>query len=97
MVVIGKTVKAYILLEGLIALGVFVTIASLLLAQLTQYQDQIRREQERQEALQVAAMAVQTGQSDLTLNGVRVQVIDGEEGLVVYAAGEEVLRLEQVP
>lgn len=97
MVVIAKAVKAYILLEGLIGLGVMVTLTSLVLGQFHQQQVLLAREQERQEVLQVAAMAVQTQQTQLTLNGVQVQLLEGETGIVVYSDGEEVLRLEEVP
>lgn len=95
MVSIKKRLKGYILLESLIALGVLVSIASLVLTQLN-HQHRIMVEQLRQqEVLTVATMAVQTGQSNLSLNGVSVQVVRTDRTITIYDKERVVIGLEK--
>lgn len=93
MVSIKKHVNAYILLESLIALGILVTIASLVLGQLGRYQGEIAEQMREQEVFNVALMAVQTGQSNLSLDGLTVEVVKTDQGLVVYEGGRVVTSL----
>lgn len=93
MVSINKRVKAYILLESLIALGVLVTIASLVLGQLGRHQGEIAEQIREQEVLNLALMAVQTGQDSLSLDGLTVQVKRTDQGLVVYDGERVVMSL----
>lgn len=93
MVSINKHVKAYILLESLIALGVLVTIASLVLGQLGRHQGEIAEQIREQEVLNLALMAVQTGQSSLSLDGLSVQVVQTDQELIVYEGERVVMSL----
>ncbi|MFA9413838.1 MULTISPECIES: competence type IV pilus minor pilin ComGE [unclassified Streptococcus] len=93
MVNIKKQLQAYILLESLIALGVLVTIASLIVGQLGQHQAAVAQRLHQQEVLNVATMAVQTGQSSLSLNGISVQVSRTSSSITVYSEGKEVMSL----
>lgn len=96
MVIIKRQkIKAYILLEGLIAFGLLVTIALLILEQIANQRQVLEMNLARQEALNVAQMAIQTKQDQLKLNGVSVRVEKGKQGVVVYHEQEEILRLVQ--
>lgn len=96
MVIIKRQkIKAYILLEGLIAFGLLVTIALLILEQIANQRQVLEMNLARQEALNVAQMAIQTKQEQLKLNGVSVRVEKGKQGVVVYHEQEEILRLVQ--
>lgn len=96
MVTIKKRqIKAYVLLESLIALGVFVTIISLMLGQVVKDQKRIAKSLHEQEVLAVATMAVQTKAYQLMLNGISVQVVRTAAGLLIIEEGREVLRIEK--
>ncbi|RSJ80919.1 Type II secretory pathway pseudopilin [Streptococcus cristatus] len=87
--------KASILLEALVAMAVFAAIASLLLGQISQSrQEQIRLLQE-EEVLRVARMAMQTGQENLTVNGITVRQIKTDQQLIVYHQEEKVLSVKK--
>lgn len=62
-----RQIKGTILLEALLALGVFAVIASLLLGQITQSRKEAAAILEKEEVLRVAQMALQTGQDHLSL------------------------------
>ena len=87
--------KASILLEALVVMAVFAAIASLLLGQISQSrQEQIRLLQE-EEVLRVARMAMQTGQENLTVNGITVRQIKTDQQLAVYHQEEKVLSVKK--
>ncbi|WP_105096848.1 competence type IV pilus minor pilin ComGE [Streptococcus suis] len=83
--------KAYILLESLVALATLVTICSLILTAVDTGRRRQAWELEQQEVLNLAQMAVQTGQDKLALNGVTVQVQRTDDKIIVYNEGKEVL------
>ena len=94
MVAIKKRkIKAYILLESLIALAVLVTIVTLILMEINRDRQELVASLHRQEVLNVAQMAVQTKQDNLSLNGVTVQVQRSSTSIRVYEDGKEVLRV----
>ena len=77
------------------AMAVFAAIASLLLGQISQSrQEQIRLLQE-EEVLRVARMAMQTGQENLTVNGITVRQIKTDQQLIVYHQEEKVLSVKK--
>lgn len=88
-----KHVKAYVLLESLIALGILSVVTSLVLGQLITGQNQYKQAIEHQEALTVAAMAVQTHQDHLELNGHAITVQKTEKGVAVYEGNQQLLAL----
>ncbi|HFI0326754.1 TPA: competence type IV pilus minor pilin ComGE [Streptococcus suis] len=83
--------KAYILLESLVALATLVTICSLILSAVDAGRRRQAWELEQQEVLNLAQMAVQTGQDKLALNGVAVQVQRTSDRVAVFHEGKEVL------
>lgn len=96
MVAIKKRkIKAYILLESLIALAVLVTIVSLILGEINRNRQALAVSLQRQEALNVAQMAVQTKQDQLSLNGVTVQVQRTSTRITVYENGKEILHVSK--
>ncbi|EHI74671.1 Type II secretory pathway, pseudopilin PulG [Streptococcus criceti] len=96
MVAIKKRkIKAYILLESLIALAVLVTIVSLILGEINRNRQELAASLQQQEALNVAQMAVQTKQDQLSLNGVTVQVQRTSTCITVYEDGKEVLHVSK--
>ena len=94
MVAIKKRkIKAYILLESLIALAVLVTIVTLILMEINRDRQELVASLHRQEVLNLAQMAVQTKQDSLSLNGVTVQVQRTSTSIRVYENGREVLHV----
>lgn len=94
MVAIKKRkIKAYILLESLIALAVLVTIVTLILTEINRDRQELVASLHRQEVLNLAQMAVQTKQDSLSLNGVTAQVQRTSTSIRVYENGREVLHV----
>ena len=89
-----QKIKAVILLEAVISLAIFASITTLLLGQI---QESRKREVEllkQEEVLQVARMALQTGQKQLTVNGLTVNIVSNERGLEVYHGTEKLLAIQ---
>ena len=89
-----QKIKAVILLEAVISLAIFASIATLLLGQI---QESRKREVEllkQEEVLRVARMALQTGQKQLNVNGVRVDIVSSEKGVEVYHGTEKILAIQ---
>ena len=89
-----QKIKAVILLEAVISLAVFASIATLLLGQIQESRRQEARLLEQEEVLRVARMALQTGQKQLTVNGHTVRVVSNERGLEVYHGTEKLLAIQ---
>ncbi|MFC3928315.1 competence type IV pilus minor pilin ComGE [Streptococcus caprae] len=77
------------------ALGLLAFIVTMLLGELNRSQQHLAENRDRQEALSLATMAMQTGQSHVELNGQVVDVSQTDSKLVVYASGQEVMRIER--
>ena len=89
-----RKIKAVILLEAVISLAIFASIAILLLGQI---QESRKREVEllkQEEVLRVARMALQTGQKELTVNGLTVHVVSNDRSLEVYHGTEKLLAIQ---
>ena len=89
-----QKIKAVILLEAVISLAIFASIATLLMGQI---QESRKREVEllkQEEVLRVARMALQTGQKQLTVNGLTVHVVSNEQGLEVHHGTEKLLEIQ---
>ena len=95
MVIIKKSVKAYILLESLLSLGILALIVSLVLGEVDKNRQRVAESLHQQEVLNVAAMAVQTDQEDLILNGVNVHVERNKEGISINENGRSVLQVSK--
>ena len=90
-----QQLKATILLEALLALGVFSIIASLLLHQISYSRRETLAILQKEEVLRVAQMALQTGQDQLQLNGIQVQVQRNKDQIRVFYQGEELIHVEK--
>lgn len=95
MVIIKKSVKAYILLESLLSLGILALIVSLVLGEVDKNRQRVAESLHQQEVLNVAAMAVQTDQEDLILNGINVHVERNKEGISINENGRIVLQVSK--
>ena len=90
-----QQIKATILLEALLALGVFSIIASLLLHQISYSRRETLAILQKEEVLRVSQMALQTGQDQLQLNGIQVQVQRNKDQIRVFYQGEELIHVEK--
>ena len=90
-----QKIKAVILLEAVVALAVFASIATLLLGQIQQNRRLEAEILQKEEVLRVAKMALQTGQNQVKVNGVEIQVFASEKGLEVYYGSEKLLDLKE--
>ena len=90
-----QKIKAVILLEAVVALAIFASIATLLLGQIQQNRRLEAEILQKEEVLRVAKMALQTGQNQVNINGVEVQVFASEKGLEVYHGSEKLLDLKE--
>jgi len=90
-----QKIKAVILLEAVVALAVFASIATLLLGQIQQNRRLEAEILQKEEVLRVAKMALQTGQNQMKVNGVEIQVFASEKGLEVYHGSEKLLDLKE--
>ena len=90
-----QQIKATILLEALLALGIFSIIASLLLHQISYSRRETLAILQKEEVLRVAQMALQTGKDQLQLNGIQVQVQRNKDQIRVFYQGEELIHVEK--
>lgn len=90
-----QQIKATILLEALLALGIFSIIASLLLHQISYSRRETLAILQKEEVLRVSQMALQTGQDQLQLNGIQVQVQRNKDQIRVFYQGEELIHVEK--
>ena len=89
-----QKIKAVILLEAVVSLAIFASIATLLLGQIQESRKRDVELLKQEEVLRVARMALQTGQKQLTINGVRVDTVSSEKGLEVYHGNEKILAIQ---
>ena len=90
-----QKIRAVILLEAVVSLTVFASIATLLLGQIKQNRRLEAEILQKEEVLRVAKMALQTGQNQVKINGVEIQVFASEKGLEVYHGSEKLLDLKE--
>ena len=90
-----QQIKATILLEALLALCIFSIIASLLLHQISYSRRETLAILQKEEVLRVAQVALQTGQDQLQLNGIQVQVQRNKDQIRVFYQGEELIHVEK--
>ena len=76
------------------ALAIFASIATLLLGQIQQNRQLEVEILQKEEVLRVAKMALQIEKSQLTLNGVEIQVFSSEKGVEVYHGSEKLFAIE---
>ena len=90
-----QKIRAVILLEAVVALAVFASIATLLLGQIQKNRQEEAEVLQKEEVLRVAKMALQTGQNQVKVNGVEIQVYFNEKGLEVNHGSEKLLDLKE--
>lgn len=90
-----RKLAGYILLESLVALSILVAISSLVLTEIQNQRSYFAHKNHEQEVLQLATMAVQTGQKELALNGVEVTVTQSLTELSVQADGKELIHVRK--
>lgn len=69
-----QKIRAVILLEAVVALAIFASIATLLLGQIQKNRQEEAKILQKEEVVRVAKMALQTGQNQVNVNGVEIQV-----------------------
>ncbi|CKM97884.1 type II secretory pathway%2C pseudopilin PulG [Streptococcus pneumoniae] len=82
-------------LEAVVALAIFASIATLLLGQIQKNRQEEAKILQKEEVLRVAKMALQTGQNQININGVEIQVFSSEKGLEVYHGSEQLLAIKE--
>ena len=90
-----QKVKGYILLESLIALALLSIITGLVLGEVNRNRQVMTESHHRQEILNLANMAVQTGQDELHLNGISVRVVRKDGTIHVYEGQTLLLRVSK--
>ena len=88
-------IRAVILLEAVVALAVFASIATLLLGQIQKNRQEEAEILQKEEVLRVAKMALQTGQNQVHINGVEIQMFTSEKGVEDYHGSEKLLDLKE--
>lgn len=90
-----QKIRAVILLEAVVALAIFASISTLLLGQIQKNRQEEAKILQKEEVLRVAKMALQTGQNQVNINGVEIQVFSSEKGLEVYYGSEQLLAIKE--
>lgn len=90
-----QKIRAVILLEAVVALAIFASIATLLLGQIQKNRQEEAKILQKEEILRVAKMALQTGQNQVKINRVEIQVFSSEKGLEVYHGSEQLLAIKE--
>ena len=90
-----KKLRAYILLESLIALAVFAFICSLTLESVAASRRQERELLAREERLRLFDMALKSGESQLDLNGQEIRLERSSRSIRAWSGEEEVLHVEK--
>lgn len=90
-----QKIRAVILLEAVVALAIFASIAPLLLRQIQKNRQEEAKILQKEEVLRVAKMALQTGQNQVSINGVEIQVFSSEKELEVYHGSEQLLAIKE--
>ena len=90
-----QKIRAVILLEAVVALAIFSSIATLLLGQIQKNRQEEAKILQKEEVVRVAKMALQTGQNQVNINGVEIQVFSSEKGLEGYHGSEQLLAIKE--
>ncbi|MGT2807257.1 competence type IV pilus minor pilin ComGE [Streptococcus iniae] len=90
-----RVVRAYLLLEGVIALAIMVMIVSLILTGIRLNQQFLAKSRHQEELIVTALMAVQTNRRHLKINGCEVDVVRSEKGIEVSEKHQKVFSLKK--
>ena len=90
-----KSVRAYLLLESLISLGLLSALTGIILIEIVNSRQQIRQENQQIEAFNVAKMAVDSQLTELSVNGAAIKIsTTTTRTLLLTDHGKELLQLE---
>lgn len=90
-----KSLKAYILLESMVAMTLLIFLVTFVLDQVIQVKKQTHEENRKIEALNVALMAVDIGEERLKINDVEVFIEESTSKIVVWESGKVLITLEK--
>lgn len=88
-------IKAYILFESLVSLALLTGIVSLLITSVQASRQASQDEIVQQEILALARTALQTQQTELSLNGHTVTVQRDDQHIRIYHQGKELLHVHK--
>ena len=91
-----QKIRAVILLEAVVALAIFASIATLLLG--TNSEKIGKKKQkilQKKESLEGSQDGTAAGQNQVNVNGIEIQVFSSEKGLEVYHGSEQLLAIKE--
>lgn len=92
----NQKIKAYILFESLIALGILVYIVLVILSAIEHYQQLQKGYIEEEESLNTAIMTVQTHKKQLAINGAEIDIHSTKKEIVVNDKEKELLHVTKI-
>jgi type II secretory pathway pseudopilin PulG len=92
-----KSVRAYLLLESLITLGLLGILVTSVLTEVVKSRQQLQEDNQQIEALNVAKMALNSQLTELSVNGASIKVEQTDDQISITNRGKELLELERTP
>lgn len=92
-----KSVRAYLLLESLITLGLLGILVTSVLTEVVKSRQQLQEDNQQIEALNVAKMVLNSQLTELSLNGASIKVEQTDDQISITNRGKELLELERTP
>lgn len=92
-----KSVRAYLLLESLITLGLLGILVTSVLTEVVKSRQQLQEDNQQIEALNVAKMALNSRLTELSVNGALIKVEQTDDQISITNRGKELLELERTP
>lgn len=92
-----KSVRAYLLLESLITLGLLGILVTSVLTEVVKSRQQLQEDNQQIEALNVAKMALNSQVTELSVNGASIKVEQTDDQISITNRGKELLELERTP
>ncbi|MFC4652900.1 competence type IV pilus minor pilin ComGE [Lactococcus nasutitermitis] len=89
----NQSIKAYILLESLITMGLLAILVTVVLTGIVNARQRISSENTHIEALNVAKMAVDNHLTKLSANGQDVEIIKNDKEIIIKNHEEKILEL----
>lgn len=92
-----KSVRAYLLLESLITLGLLGILVTSVLTEVVKSRQQLQQDNQQIEALNVAKMTLKSRLTELSVNGASIKVEQTDDQISITNRGKELLELERTP
>ncbi|MDQ0222933.1 competence type IV pilus minor pilin ComGE [Streptococcus moroccensis] len=90
-----QQIKAYILLESLIATALFALLVGVVLTEIDTSRARQNAYLQQEEGFQVAKMALQTGVDQLSLNGQEIVISRKDKGLEISQKGDILVSINE--